>query len=78
MTTYNNTYAQQIFGVLSPLVGEFMAKGVLKSQVQRIGKSEETITKDDLLHLADGISQGLVVFVGTDAAQKVAAKIKSF
>jgi len=78
MTTYNNTYAQQIFSVLSPLVGEFMAKGVLKSQVQRIGKSEETITKDDLLHLADGISKGLVVFVGTDVAQKVAAKIKSF
>lgn len=78
MTSYNNTYSQQIFSVLSPLVGEFMAKGVLKSQAQRIGKSEETITKDDLLHLADGISKGLVVFVGTDVAQKVAAKIKSF
>ncbi len=78
MTTYNNTYTQQIFSVLSPLVGEFMAKGVLKSQVQRIGKSEETITKEDLIHLADGISKGLVVFVGTEVAQKVAAKIKSF
>ncbi|KAB2869200.1 MAG: hypothetical protein F9K37_08610 [Bacteroidales bacterium] len=78
MTTYNNTYAQQIYSVLSPLVGEFMAKGVLKSQVQRIGKTEEAIVKEDLPHLADGICKGLVVFVGTDVAQKVAAKIKSF
>jgi len=78
MTTYTNTYAQQIFSLLSPLVGEFMAKGVLKSQAQRIGKTEETIVKDDLAHLADDISKGLVVFVGTDVAQKVAAKIKSF
>ncbi len=78
MTTYSNTYAQQIFNLLSPLVGYFMAKGVLKSQVQRLGKTEESITKEDLPRLADDISKGLVVFVGTDVAQKVAAKIKSF
>jgi len=78
MTTYSNTYAQQIFNLLSPLVGDFMAKGVLKSQVQRLGKTEESITKEDLPRLADDISKGLVVFVGTDVAQKVAAKIKSF
>ncbi|HSA04403.1 MAG TPA: hypothetical protein P5145_02315 [Tenuifilaceae bacterium] len=78
MTTYSNTYAQQIFNLLSPLVGEFMAKGVLKSQAQKIGRTEETLAKEDLPHLADDISKGLVVFVGTDVAQKVAAKIKSF
>lgn len=78
MTTYSNTYAQQIFTLLSPLVGDYMAKGVLKSQTQRLGKTEETITKDDLPRLAEDISKGLVVFVGTDVAQKVTAKIKSF
>ena len=78
MTTYSNTYAQQIFNLLSPLDGYFMAKGVLKSQVQRLGKTEESITKEDLPRLADDISKGLVVFIGTDVAQKVAAKIKSF
>ena len=78
MTTYNNKYTQQIFSLLSPLVGDFMAKGVIKSQVQRIGKTEEVIAKEDLPRLADDISKGLVVFVGTDVAQKVAAKIKSF
>lgn len=78
MTSYSNTYAQQIYSLLSPLVGDFMAKGVLKSQAQRIGKTEESITKDDLPNLANDIGRGLVAFIGTDAAQKVVAKIKSF
>lgn len=78
MTTYNNIFAQQIFTLLSPLVGEFMAKGIIKSQVQKLGKTEEGITKENLDALATDICKGLVVFVGTDVAQKVAAKIKSF
>lgn len=78
MTTYNNTYVQQIFALLTPLVGEFMAKGIIKSQVQKLGKTEDDLSKGDLPRLADDIRKGLVAFIGSDLATKVADKIKSF
>ncbi|MGE0079573.1 MAG: hypothetical protein AB7S48_17060 [Bacteroidales bacterium] len=78
MTNYSNTYIQQIFVLLKPLVGEFMAKGIIKSQVQKLGKTEENITKLDIPSLAEDIRKGLVAFLGSDLAAKVGDKIKSF
>ncbi len=75
---YNNMYVQQIYQLLTPLVGEFMAKGIIKSQIQKLGKTDETVDKPDLLVLADDIRKGLVAFIGTDLATKVSQKIKEF
>ena len=77
MTSYSNTYIQQIFTLLSPLVGEFMAKGIIKSQVQKLGKTEDDILKSDVPHLAEDIRKGLVAFLGSDLAARVADKIKA-
>lgn len=77
MTSYSNTYIQQIFSLLSPLVGEFMAKGIIKSQVQKLGKTEDDILKSDVPHLAEDIRKGLVAFLGSDLAARVADKIKA-
>ncbi len=78
MTTYSNPYMQQIFALLTPLVGEFMAKGIIKSQVQKLGKTENDLTRADLFRLAEDIRKGLVAFIGSDLAAKVADKIKTF
>jgi hypothetical protein len=55
---------QQIFALLTPLVGEFMAKGIIKSQVQKLGKTENDLTRADLFRLAEDIRKGLVAFIG--------------
>jgi len=75
MTTYSNPFAQQIFNILYPLIGETIAKGSLRSQCTKLGITENQINKEHLSKLADGVRKGLVIFIGTDEAQKVADKI---
>lgn len=75
MITYKNSYTQKIYTILIPLIGDFMARGVLKSQTSRLGLNEETISKKDLPNLAEGIRRGLLAFLGSDGARQVASKI---
>jgi hypothetical protein len=75
MKHYNNEYAQKVHEILSPLVGDMMSRGILKSQTAAIGLDEESLTKASLPKLADGVKKGLVIFLGSDTAQKVAERI---
>jgi hypothetical protein len=75
MTHYNNDYVQKVFEILAPLVGEIMAKGVIKSQIASIGADVETLRKDELPKLAEKVGRGLVVFLGSDKASKIAERI---
>lgn len=77
MANYNNPNAQQVFAIISPLIGEFMSRSVLKLQCSKLGITEETLGKEHLANLAEGIRKGLVTFIGSDAATKVAAKIST-
>jgi hypothetical protein len=76
MAMYNNQYAQKIYEIISPVVGELMAKGALKSQCNRIGITEEGIKNSDLNPLAENFQKGLIIFLGSDGASQIAAKIK--
>jgi hypothetical protein len=75
MRTYTNIYAQKIYAIISPLVGDIMAAGILKSQVLRLNISEEQITVKHIPQLAESIRQGLVLFTGSGIAEQVAKKI---
>ncbi len=75
MKIYDNKYTQAIFDILEPLVGKSMAQGAVKAQIKAIGSTEETLTQSDLPKLSEGVKKGLVIFIGSDAAQKVAAQI---
>lgn len=75
MITYNNPYAQKVYTLLIPLVGDFMARSVLKTQTSKLGLTEEKITKKDLPNLAEGVRKGLMAFIGGDGAKQVASKI---
>ncbi len=75
MITYNNQYAQKIYALLIPLVGDFVARSVLKTQASKLGLTEEKISKADLPNLAEGIRKGMMAFIGGDAAKQIASKI---
>lgn len=75
MKVFENKYTQAIFDILEPLVGKSMAVGAIKTQVKNIGITEETLTHADLPKLSEGVKKGLVIFIGSDAAQKVASQI---
>jgi hypothetical protein len=77
MITYNNPYTQKVYSLLIPLVGDYMARGVLKSQASKLGLTEDTIQKKDLPNLAEGVRKGLIAFVGSDGAGQIASKISA-
>jgi hypothetical protein len=75
MKTYSNEYAQKIYNILAPMIGELMANATIKSKATQIGKTEDSLTAKDLAIIAPEIKKGLVVFLGNDAAEKISAKI---
>ncbi|HEY9124938.1 MAG TPA: hypothetical protein PK252_03750 [Bacteroidales bacterium] len=77
MSSYTNIYAQKIYEILVPLIGDMMTKGTLKSQAAKLGINEESIAPVHLPALAEELRRGLVAFLGSDAAKAVASKIMS-
>jgi len=77
MITYKNSYTQKIYAILIPLIGDYMARGVIKNQVAKLGLTEENVAKKDLQNLAEGIKKGLMAFIGSEKANQVASKIIS-
>jgi hypothetical protein len=75
MIPYSNIYAQKVFEILAPLIGDMMAQGVINVQLKSIGKNESNLDKEDMPKLAEKIGQGLVVFLGSDTASKVCNRI---
>jgi hypothetical protein len=77
MKVYSNPYTKKVYDLLVPLLGEFMAQGILKTQSNNLKKDEETLNSADGQKLADAIKKGVVIFIGTEAAEKVAKQIKN-
>jgi len=75
MTKYKNHYSQHIYDIIMPLVGDIMTQNILKIQSKKLGKNEESLTKDDIPKLALSIKAGLTVFVGSDAANTISTKV---
>lgn len=77
MVSYSNPVTQKVFLTLKPLTGELMAQGILKAQFAHLGLSQDTLKMSDLPRLADEIKKGLTTFIGSDAANQVAARIRA-
>lgn len=75
MKTYNNSISQKIYNILSPLIGDIMAQGVLKSQSEKIGATDESIGIAQLPKLSEEIRKGLVLFIGSEKAKTIAQRI---
>jgi hypothetical protein len=75
MIAYTNTYTQKIYMLLIPLVGDYIARNLIKTQALKLGLTEEKIAKKDLPTLAEGIRKGLLAFLGSEKAGQIAIKI---
>lgn len=76
MKQYNNPFAKKIQAILVPLLGEFMANGVLKKQSELLGVTEESLEMKHILPLAENIKKGLSVFLGAEKAQTISNLIR--
>lgn len=75
MSIYTNHYAQKIFEIISPILGESMAKGSISVHCKKIGVAPENIKQKDLSALAQSIMKGLTLFVGSEKSMIVASRI---
>ena len=69
---------QEIVDMLSPLVGQIMARSILKVSCQqlKIDLDKEWMSAFDLPKVAAKIEASLSVFVGADRAREFRAKIE--
>jgi hypothetical protein len=77
MSKYTNSYSQKVYEVLLPLLGDLMAQSVLKIHTIKVGTTIENLNANQMPALAQSIRSGLIIFLGSDAAQTICAKIMS-
>jgi hypothetical protein len=76
MKTFSNPLTQKICDILRPLMGDSMSVGIIMSQSKRLGINEESINQSHLGVLSEGITKGLIIFLGSDVASQVGGRIK--
>jgi hypothetical protein len=72
-----NGYGKKIEQLLSPLVGEFIAKMAVKSQCKSIGITPDNIQQQNLETLSKKIGDALAFHGHKDEANKIVAAIKN-
>ncbi|MDD5066618.1 MAG: hypothetical protein PHF84_06180 [bacterium] len=71
----SNPICEKIIDLLTPNLGKNMAIATLDVQTQKIGKTSDTLSRQDLFSLSEKIKTGIKIFVGTEKANEIAAKI---
>ena len=74
---YKNTITQKIFDLLSPVLGASMTRTSIDIHSKNAGSNPDSLTLGYLPKFADSIRKSLVVFLGSDGAEKIAKKISS-
>jgi hypothetical protein len=69
------TIPEQIHLRLDPLIGANMVKSALMLDCGKLGKTPETLTAADMKALSALLVKGLVLFIGTEKADKIGAEI---
>jgi len=72
-----NIYATKIEALLSPLIGDFLAKMAVKSQCKSLGITPEDIGQQHLDPLAKKISDALAFQGHKDGIDKIVQRIKN-
>jgi len=75
MNTYTNAYAQKIYDILAPMIGDLMSKSIIKSNTAKLGIKEDSIQQSNLPILAAEMKKGLTIFLGSGAAETIALRI---
>lgn len=75
MSAFANIYAQKIYDIISPFIGDLMAKGAIRSQCKKLNIAEDQIQKRDIPLIAENIRKAMIMFVGSENANTLANKI---
>lgn len=67
--------AQRIEETLRPVIGTVLATVSVDVEAKRIGKTVETIGRDDLPAISSNLQDALMLVVGRDLAQAAARKV---
>ncbi len=71
-----NTLAARIEETLRPIIGTVLASVSVDLETRRIGKTPETVAREDLPQLADNLVGQLRLVVGKDLAEAAAARVR--
>ncbi len=77
MGNVKNIVIQEVYTILDPLIGHFMAKSILTTYGKKYGFTDETIDYIHLPKIAEELQRGLAAFIGKEAANVLATKVKN-
>jgi hypothetical protein len=73
----SNSYAEKIKKVISPLVGDFIAKKAVESQCKAIGITPDTINAQHLDALAAKFQNAMAFYGYKNEAENIAKAIRN-
>lgn len=71
-----NILAERIEETLRPIIGSVLASVSVDLETRRIGKTPETVSRDDLTTIADSLAGQLRLVVGKDLADAAAHRVR--
>jgi hypothetical protein len=77
VTGLANVLAGRIEETLRPVIGSVLASVSVDLETKRIGKSSDTVTRDDLDVIADNLVGQLRLVVGKDLAEAAAQRVRN-
>ena len=75
-TSMANILAQRIEETLRPVIGTVLATVSVAVEAKRIGKTVDTLEREDLILISDNLVDALRLVVGQDLAKAAAAKVR--
>jgi hypothetical protein len=70
-----NVLATRIEETLRPVIGTVLATVSVDVETRRIGKSPDSVDRDDLVDISDNLVVALRLVVGQDMAEAAARKV---
>jgi hypothetical protein len=77
VTVLGNVLATRIEDTLRPVIGSVLASVSVDLETKRIGKSAETVTREDLETIAENLVGQLRLVVGKDLAEAAAQRVRN-
>lgn len=77
VTTLANVLAERIEETLRPIIGTVLASVSVDLETRRIGKTPDTVGREDLPAIADNLVGQLRLVVGKDLAEAAATKVRT-
>ena len=71
-----NILSQRIEETLRPVIGTVLATVSVDVEAKRIGKTVETLERNDLRPIADNLVNALRLVVGQELAEAASAKVR--